>query len=136
MREKGEDGRWETIRSFVRCSSGGDRIAAPAFVLLGNLRFNRGIKRKTPRPAPRRARTMQPNAYLNEAGVRCRGGKDGCDSAMVSTVPIIALLRAAGFAETAMVNGCERFAFNVVPYNLNLDSDNARSSNFAFADNK
>lgn len=61
--------------------------------------------------------------------MRCRGGKDGCDSAMVSTVPIIALLRAAGFAETTMVNGCERFAFNVVPYNLNLDSDNARSSN-------
>lgn len=24
--------------------------------------------------------------------VRCRGGKDGCDSTMVSTVPIIALL--------------------------------------------
>jgi len=70
---------------------------------------------------------MQPNAYLNEAGVRCWGGKDGCDSAMVSTVPIIALLRVAGFAETAMVNGCERFAFNVVPYNLNFDSDNAYS---------
>jgi len=46
---------------------------------------------------------------------------------MVSTVPIIALLRVAGLAETAMVNGCERFAFNVVPYNLNLDSDNACS---------
>lgn len=82
------------------------------------------------RPSPfRSARPMQPNAYLNEAEVCCRGGKDGCDSAMVSTIPIIALLRAAGFAETAMVNGCEHFAFNVVPYNLNLNSDNARFSN-------
>lgn len=36
-------------------------------------------------------------------------------------------LRAAGFAETAMVNDCERFAFNVEPYNLNRD--NGRFSN-------
>jgi len=143
LREEGEGERRgeqvkdnSFVRSFIRCSSGGDRIAVPVFVLLGNLRFNRGIKRKTPRglSAPRRVPYATECVFKRGGGrdMRCQGGKDGCDSAIVSTIPIIALLRAAGFAETAMVNDCEHFAFNVLPYNLNLDSDNARFSNLRF----